>query len=46
MSVLGKRYFCNTCKSVVLCCAAGTGQVQCCGAVMVERPVKPLPSSD
>jgi hypothetical protein len=46
MSVLGKRYFCDTCGSIVLCCAAGDGQTKCCGDVMLERAVKPLPSSD
>ena len=46
MSVLGKRYFCDECGSVVLCCAAGAGSTECCETIMLERPVKPLPSSD
>lgn len=46
MALLGKRYVCETCGSMVLCTAPGDGELQCCSTQMHEQAAKPLPSSD
>ena len=46
MPQLGKRYNCQSCGSIVLCCTQGAGHVRCCGTAMELRQAKSLPSSD
>ena len=46
MALLGKRYTCTVCNSVVLCTTGGDGSVECCGQPMDELQPKSLPSSD
>lgn len=46
MSWLGKRYYCETCGTEILCTKAGEGAPECCEKEMKVRDPKPLPSSD
>jgi desulfoferrodoxin-like iron-binding protein len=43
---LGKRFRCDTCGAQVICLAAGTGELRCCGESMVRNDAKPLPAAD
>jgi len=49
MAQLGKRYFCETCGTEVLCNKPSTGtdgNLNCCDKDMQLKEAKPLPSSD
>lgn len=46
MTAMGKRYVCVACEGEVLCTKPGDGTPSRCGAEMVLREAKPLPSSD
>ena len=43
---LGKRYQCQSCRTVTLCTKAGGGVVACCDSDMALQDPKKLPSSD
>ncbi len=45
-NTLGKRYFCESCGTEVLCNKPGGGTVTCCDNEMKIKEAKPLPSSD
>ena len=46
MAKLGKRYYCEECKTEVLVTKAADGEPECCGKKMKLKEPKPLPSSD
>jgi hypothetical protein len=45
-NLLGKRYQCEVCGTMVLCTKQGEGTVQCCGKEMTVQQPRRLPSSD
>ena len=45
-NLLGKRYYCESCGTELICVSRGEGRFQCHGSPMVMKGVKPLPSSD
>jgi hypothetical protein len=45
-NLVGKRYVCAQCASVLICVKPGQGQFHCHGQAMDLLSTKPLPSSD
>lgn len=45
-NLVGKRYECPSCGSVVICVKPGAGMLSCHGSPMDMQSAKPLPSSD
>lgn len=43
---VGKRYFCATCDTEVICVKPGQGPIVCDGEPMQLRAAKPLPATD
>jgi desulfoferrodoxin-like iron-binding protein len=46
MTLVGKRYKCESCGSEILVTKAGAGEPWCCGDPMELLQAKKLPSSD
>ena len=46
MNLIGKRYTCGECGTVVMCSKKGDGELTCHGRPMEIVTAKPLPSSD